>query len=163
MIIPAQARHHAALADLLEAVYIGEGFAPASSRDRLRDIAAIAGAGMLLVAPESKGDGVAGAVVYLEPGVPLSEIARPGEAEMRLLAVRHDHRGQGLGGKLVRACIALASSRSCGMVLSTQPAMTAAQRLYHAEGFERDPSRDWVHVNGSLRLVFIRPVDGLSP
>ena len=47
--------------------------------------------------------------------------------------------------------------RGCGcLVLSTQPSMAAAQRLYRAEGFERAPSRDWVHANGSERLVFAR-------
>lgn len=162
MIILAQPRHHAALAELLEAVYIGEGYAPASSRDRLRDISAIASAGMLLVAPGPQGDEVAGAVVCVEHGVPLSEIAWSGEAEMRFLSVQHNHRGRGLGGQLVRACIAHAVSRSCGMVLSTQPSMTAAQRLYEAEGFKRAPSRDWTHSNGSKRLVFTRTTYGLD-
>lgn len=156
MIVRAQLHHHAALADLLEAVFIGEGYAPASSRERLRNIAAIAEAGALLVATGPSGE-VAGAVACVGHGAPLAEIALPGEAEMRLLSVHPGRRGRGVGGELVRACIAESARRGCGaLVLSTQPSMAAAQRLYRAEGFERAPSRDWVHANGSERLVFAR-------
>ena len=78
---------------------------------------------------------------------------------MRLLAVHSHHRGQGLGSKLIRACIAQAARCSLNsLVLSTQPSMFAAQSLYLSEGFKRVASRDWVHANGSQRLVFSRPL-----
>ena len=45
--IQAQPSHYAALADLFEGVFVGEGYAPASSRDRLRDITKVVEAGFL--------------------------------------------------------------------------------------------------------------------
>ena len=157
--VSAQPSHHAALADLFEAVFIGEGYAPASSRERLRNIAKIADAGLLLVATGPKGNEVFGAVFCVEISSPLCEIARYGEAEMRLLAVHSHYRGQGLGSKLIRACIAHAAKSSCNsLVLSTQPLMLVAQSLFQREGFKRVPSQDWTHSNGSERLVFSRPL-----
>ena len=160
VLVSAQPSHHAALADLFEAVFIGEGYAPASSSERLRNIAKIAEAGLLLVATGPKGNEVFGAVSCVEISSPLCEIARYGEAEMRLLAVHSHYRGQGLGSKLIRACIAHAAKRSScnSLVLSTQPLMLVAQSLYQREGFKRVPSRDWTHSNGSERLVFSRPL-----
>ena len=76
---------------------------------------------------------------------------------MRLLAVYSHYRGHGLGSKLIRACIAQAARCSLNsLVLSTQPSMFAAQGLYLSEGFKRVASRDWMHANGSERLVFSR-------
>ena len=132
--IQAQPSHYAALADLFEGVFVGEGYAPASSRDRLRDISKVAEAGFLLVATGPQGSEVLGAVALDSP-----------------------HRGHGLGSKLIRACIAQATRYSLSsLVLSTQPSMFAAQGLYLSEGFKRVASRDWMHANGSERLVFSR-------
>ena len=132
--IKAQPSHYAALADLFEGVFVGEGYAPASSRDRLRDITKVAEAGFLLVATGPQGREVFGAV-----------------------ALDSHHRGHGLGSKLIRACIAQAARCSLNsLVLSTQPSMFAAQGLYLSEGFKRVASRDWMHANGSERLVFSR-------
>ena len=155
--IKAQPSHYAALADLFEGVFVGEGYAPASSRDRLRDITKVAEAGFLLVATGPQGSEVFGAVALVEISSYLCEIARHGEAEMGLLAVHSHYRGHGLGIKLIRACIAQAARCSLNsLVLSTQPSMFAAQGLYLSEGFKRVASRDWMHANGSERLVFSR-------
>jgi len=73
-----------------------------------------------------------------------SERLDPGEAGIRMLAVRPDAQGQGTGRALVDACIARA--RTLGrpaLLLHTTPWMTAADRLYESEGFLRFPERDW--------------------
>ena len=54
----------------------------------------------------------------------------------------------------MRRCIELAQRRGFSrLVLSTQPAMLAAQRLYARLGFERLPERDWQTDAGGEQLV----------
>jgi len=58
------------------------------------------------------------------------------ESKLRLLIVHPRARGQGLGRRLTRACIAFA--RRAGyrrMVLWTQSHLAAARAIYQAEGF----------------------------
>lgn len=155
-IIRAEPRHHGEIANLLESVFIGEGFAPPTSRDRLRRISHIAEDGKLLVAEDADGQ-VAGAVAYLTHGSSLAEIAGQGEAELRLLAVRPASRTHGVGKALVKECLVLAKGLAhATVVLSTQPSMVAAQHLYKHLGFVRSPDRDWIHANGGRRLVYSR-------
>jgi ribosomal protein S18 acetylase RimI-like enzyme len=96
--------------------------------------------------------------VMLEPWHPGSEVARgPHEAEMRALAVAPAARGRGVGATLVQAVLDRAAARGAGwMVLSTQPAMATAQRLYQAQGFTRMPDRDWAPVPGFTLLAYGR-------
>ena len=49
------------------------------------------------------------------------------------------------------------------MVLSTDPRMTAAHRLYERLGFRRLPERDWTPVPGIDLLVYaLRPLSAVS-
>jgi ribosomal protein S18 acetylase RimI-like enzyme len=75
----------------------------------------------------------------------MADIARPGEAEMRMLAVARDARGRGVGEALVRACVdrARAVEGCTSVALSTQRTMVTAHRLYERLGFVRTPDRDW--------------------
>jgi ribosomal protein S18 acetylase RimI-like enzyme len=84
--------------------------------------------------------------VMLEPYHAASEVARThDEAEIRALAVAPDAQGKGVGRMLLHAVIDRAvRSRVHHLVLSTQPAMVAAQHLYAASGFIRLPDRDWM-------------------
>lgn len=113
------------------------------------------GHGKVLIAVED--DRMLGTVM-LEAWHPASEVARGAdEGEIRALAVAPQAQGRGVGRALVRAVIDQAAT--CGMrqlMLSTQPAMTAAQRLYVAEGFTRIPDRDWTPVAGLTLLAFGR-------
>lgn len=118
--------------------------------DELRDVAKRAASAEVLVAVL---DGrPVGTVTYVPMGAggPMSELARPGEAEMRMLAVSPAARGRGAGEALVRACVARArATEGCtGMVLSTQPIMKAAHRIYERVGFVRAPERDWQPLEG---------------
>ncbi|WP_181780628.1 GNAT family N-acetyltransferase [Pseudonocardia pini] len=94
--------------------------------------------------------------VMLQPWGPDSEIARAAEEiEMRALAVSPAAQGRGVGRALVDAAVSRARHGGHGrVVLSTQPAMRAAQRLYRTAGFERLPDRDWSPLPGVVLLAF---------
>lgn len=109
----------------------------------LRDVAKRAADAQVLVA--AAGDTVLGGVTFVPAGGPLADIARPGEAEIRMLAVAHAARGRGVGEALVRACVerARATDGCRAVVLSTQRTMHSAHRIYERLGFVRTPERDW--------------------
>jgi GNAT superfamily N-acetyltransferase len=71
-------------------------------------------------------------------------VKRPGEAEIRALAVRPEARGTGVGRALLAAVIDRAASLDVQyLLLLTQPEMKAAHHLYGEAGFARLPERDW--------------------
>jgi ribosomal protein S18 acetylase RimI-like enzyme len=120
--------------------------------DTLRSLGSV-GSGEVLVAVED--DRLAGTVL-LQPWNPDCEVARGrDEAELRALAVAPEAQGRGIGRVLLRAAIDRAKARGVDhLVLSTQPTMKAAQRLYRAEGFVRLADRDWSPVRGITLLAF---------
>jgi ribosomal protein S18 acetylase RimI-like enzyme len=124
--------------------------------DTLR-VLGLAGAGEVLVAVEH--EQVLGTVM-LDPWSPSSEVARSAdEAEIRALSVAPQAQRHGVGGVLVRAVIERAVSRGVRhLLLSTQPNMTVAQRLYLALGFDRIPERDWSPAAGVALLVYGLPL-----
>jgi ribosomal protein S18 acetylase RimI-like enzyme len=100
--------------------------------------------------------------VLLVPWSRSSELARePGEAELRAFAVAPRVQGRGVGRLLLRAAVGRAAGRGVAMLrLCTQPAMTAAQRLYVSEGFARTPERDWSPLPGITLLSYELPLVG---
>ncbi|MGP4083403.1 GNAT family N-acetyltransferase [Streptomyces sp. KR55] len=109
----------------------------------LRDVAKRAAAADVLIAVA---DGhVLGGVTFVPSGGPMADIAGPGEAEIRMLAVAQEARGRGAGEALVRTCIvrARAIAGCTRIVLSTQRTMHTAHRIYERLGFTRTPERDW--------------------
>lgn len=108
-------------------------------------MADLAGDGDLFVAER---DGViAGAVVHVGPGRARNAIFPDDWSVIRMLVVAPELRGDGIGRRLVAAC--LKSARDAGapaVGLHTSPVMASALRLYTAIGFERDselpPIRD---------------------
>jgi GNAT superfamily N-acetyltransferase len=76
----------------------------------------------------------------------------PTVSKLRLLIIDPKARGQGLGKRLTRACIAFA--RRVGykkMVLWTQSHLGAARAIYQAEGFQKTASEK--HYSFGKRLV----------
>ncbi len=138
---------HTALGDLTARAYLDDGLLDFGESDPylpvLKDVAARAAAAEVLVAVE--GDRLLGGVTFVPAGGPVADIARPGEAEIRALAVAHEARGRGAGEALVRACLdrARATEGCTAVVLSSQRAMHTAHRLYERLGFVRTPERDW--------------------
>ncbi|WSQ11738.1 GNAT family N-acetyltransferase [Streptomyces sp. NBC_01231] len=109
----------------------------------LRDVTKRAAAADVLVA--TQGEQILGGVTFVPSGGPMAEIARPGEAEIRMLAIAREARGRGAGEALVRACVdrARATEGCVRVVLSTQRTMRSAHRIYERLGFVRVPERDW--------------------
>lgn len=108
----------------------------------------------LWVAVEDDGE-VLGSVTFAPPGSEYNEVAGPEEGELRMLAASPEARGRGIGAALVRHCIERA--RDLGLsavVLSTQPTMAAAHRIYEAVGFRRTPEKDWAPIPGVDLLAF---------
>ncbi|MET9772779.1 GNAT family N-acetyltransferase [Streptomyces sp. NPDC006367] len=135
------------LGEITARAYLQDGLLDFGESDaylgELRNVAKRAAAAEVLAAVA---DGrVLGGVTFVPSGGPMADIARPGEAEIRMLAVAHEARGRGVGEALVRFCAdrARAVEGCTGLVLSTQQAMRTAHRLYERLGFARTPDRDW--------------------
>ena len=146
-----------AVEEMTLSVYVSEGYTPPNRADALRNTARRSETTDLLVALDSESGKVLGSVSVMTARGPFSQIAGEDEAEMRLLGVDPATRGRGAGEALVRAC--LDRAKAAGMkrlVLSTQPTMTAAHRLYERLGFVRVPERDWYRQSGVQMLVYVR-------
>ncbi|MPZ28353.1 MAG: GNAT family N-acetyltransferase [Micromonosporaceae bacterium] len=138
----------------------------------LADVAGRAGAGELLVAVASERSSeasdaagftdpttgkVVGSVLFVLPGSRYAELAGPGEAEFRMLAVDPAAQGRGVGEALARACLDRAGRLGCRAVrICTRDFARTAHRLYERLGFVRTPERDWTPRRGvdlyALRL-----------
>lgn len=140
-------------------VYVGEGWAnPLHSPDYVRSLldaaARIEQAEVLISFVDDEPVGS----VTVTDGPPLANIAEPGELEVRMLAVLPRARRLGVAGALMQAAEDLARSRGMQkVVLSTDPAMTAARSLYAGRGYSRTPDRDWV-INGSHLITYALPL-----
>jgi len=143
------------IGDLTVRVYVDGGLVSPSSPyvGTLRDAADRGAKSELLVA--EVGGELAGAVAYCPPGSPYAELAGPGEAEFRMLAVLESARGKGVGRAMVLACTERARAAGLrGLRLSTQRNMGAAHRLYEGMGFVRTPDRDWAPAPGVNLLTY---------
>ncbi|GAA2781922.1 GNAT family N-acetyltransferase [Streptomyces showdoensis] len=145
-----------ALGEITARAYLDDGFLRFGEDDAylhlLRDVARRDAEAEVLVAVDTTDPAgpVLGGVTFTAGGEEWADIARPGEAEFRMLAVAHAARGRGVGEALVRACVdrARAVEGCTRMVLSTQRTMTGAHRIYERLGFVRSPERDWKPVQG---------------
>jgi N-acetylglutamate synthase-like GNAT family acetyltransferase len=149
----ATAAEHAELGELCVRAYAAADGLSESYAARLRDVAARTQTARVLVA-EDEGRAI-GCVTLILDGGPLGELARAGEAELRMLAVDPASQGHGAGAALVQACVE--EARAAGrerMLLSTPRERDAAHRLYARLGFARAPARDWSPVPGVHLLVY---------
>ncbi|MFJ3661643.1 GNAT family N-acetyltransferase [Streptomyces sp. NPDC090119] len=159
LIRPAAPAEYTALGEITARAYLEDGLLDFGADDaylgELRDVPRRAAAAEILVAV--RGGVLLGGVTFVPAGGPMADIAGPGEAEIRMLAVAHAGRGQGAGEALVRACVARARAvEGCrSLVLSTQPTMHAAHRIYERLGFRRTPHRDWNPLPGVLDLALL--------
>lgn len=144
------------IARLTVEVYVGEDFSPPSAAESLGNIEHRSEHGEVLVAVDEQNN-VVGALSLVLGGGALAQISSDDEAEIRMLAVDPSRRRSGAGRALTQECIERA--RAAGkrkIVLSTQPTMHAAHRLYERFGFVREPARDWVRTNGRPMLAYGR-------
>lgn len=147
--------------DLLCDVYVGGGFVSEARARQAYTQERLSANGLMLVACD--GTEILGSVTMVHPHSELSQLATDSEAEFRLLAVRPEARGRGVGEQLVNACINHARTPpniAERIVICTQPSMRSAQKLYEGLGFIREPLRDFVvpsmHPDKcpELRLVY---------
>ncbi|GAB7104386.1 GNAT family N-acetyltransferase [Streptomyces phaeofaciens JCM 4814] len=137
----------AALGEITARAYLDDGLLDFGESDaylvELRDVAKRAGAAEVLVAVE--GGCLLGGVTFVPGPGPMADLAVPGEAEIRMLAVDRAARGRGAGEALVRSCVerARAVEGCVRVILSTQRSMRSAHRIYERLGFVRTPERDW--------------------
>jgi len=132
---------------------------------QLRDVAARAPHGEVLVAVD--GPEILGCVTYVRAGSRYAELAGPGEAEFRMLAVSPAAQGRGAGAALVQACLDRAVAEGCAaVVICVRDFSAPAKRLYARFGFARDAAHDWSPVDGvvleGLRLPLVAKVPAAS-
>lgn len=155
VIRPATPDDYPAIAELTVEAYEADGHLTDENgyRETLADVAGRASSGEILVA--AAGSEVLGAVLFLPtPGSPYSEIARPGEAEFRMLAVAPRAQRRGIGERLVRACLDRARAAGAqAVVISARDFVQAPLRLYARLGFVRIPERDWSPLPGVQLLA----------
>jgi ribosomal protein S18 acetylase RimI-like enzyme len=144
------------IAELTVGVYVEGGLASREYVTELADVAGRASRAQLLVVRDADGR-VVGSVALVLDG-DFGEITESeDEAAFRMLVVDPEARGRGAGELLVSTC--LERARAAGrrrMVLSTDPRMAAAHRLYRRLGFTRLPERDWSPMPGIELLVYAR-------
>ena len=153
---PARPEDFAAIARLTVDVYVGGQLANDAYTPQLADVAGRASRSDLLVARDADGRMVGSVALVLSGD--FGQVATSAEeAEFRMLVVEPEARGRGIGELLVTTCFERA--RAAGkrrMVLSTDPRMTAAHRLYERMGFRRLAERDWSPMPGVDLLVYAR-------
>jgi ribosomal protein S18 acetylase RimI-like enzyme len=145
------------IGELTAGVYVADGLAPPEYVPTLADAAGRAELAQLLVARD--GDHIVGSVALVFDGEFGEVLHTDDEAGFRMLVVDRAARGRGVGERLVSAC--LERARAAGkrrMVISTDPRMTAAHRLYERLGFTRLPERDWSPLPGVELLVYQREI-----
>jgi ribosomal protein S18 acetylase RimI-like enzyme len=146
----------ARIAELTVDVYVQGGLASEAYTPQLADVAGRAGRSQLLVVRDTDGRVIGSAALVLQGD--FGEVTTSDEeAAFRMLVVDPGARGRGVGELLVTGC--LDRARAAGkrrMVLSTDPRMTAAHRLYQRLGFRRLPERDWSPMPGVDLLVYER-------
>ena len=146
----------ARIAQLTVDVYVGGGLATPAYAPELADVAGRAERAELLVVRDPGGR-VVGSVALVLTGDFGTVITSDEEAAFRMLVVDPAAQGQGIGELLVTTC--LDRARAAGkrrMVISTDPLMTTAHRLYQRLGFTRLPERDWRPEPGVDLLVYSR-------
>jgi len=146
----------ARIAQLTVDVYVGGGLATPAYAPELADVAGRAERAELLVVRDPSGR-VVGSVALVLTGDFGNVITSDAEAAFRMLVVDPSAQGEGVGELLVTTC--LTRARAAGkrqMVISTDPLMTTAHRLYERLGFTRLPERDWRPEPAVDLLVYSR-------
>lgn len=112
----------------------------------------LAGCSAVLVAATRDGDEPVGTVTYVTPDDAEWEhpAPPPGDAGFRVLAVRPDQEGRGVGAALVEACLHRARAEGRHrLLLTTMEWMHRAHRLYEDRfGFVRRPDLDKRYPSG---------------
>ena len=153
---PARPEDYDRIAELTVGVYVDGRLASDGYTPQLADVAGRASRAELLVVRDGR-ERVVGSVALVLRGDFGEVTASDEEAAFRMLVVDPSAQGQGIGQLLVSTC--LDRARAAGkhrVVISTDPRMTTAHRLYERLGFTRLPERDWSPMPGTDLLVYTR-------
>lgn len=141
---PVRDEEHTEVADLTVAAYLGTGHVDDEYEPVLRDVAGrVAGAEVFVAVDD--GGRILGGVTYVpDRASPYAEFDIEHAAGIRMLAVRPDAQGQGVGEALTQECIRHAKDQGRReLILHSGLTMKAAHHMYEKLGFERDPNLDW--------------------
>jgi ribosomal protein S18 acetylase RimI-like enzyme len=131
------------ITSLLTSVFVKEGHTDKSNAEKMFAPAELQKRGEIMLARSPEGK-LFGMVIFVLPTSPARQVAEADEAEIHLLAVYPEARGQGIASSLITACEQRATSSGYSkMVLSTQPTMKEAHRVYRQLGYRRNLARDW--------------------
>ena len=142
------------IAELTVGVYVDGRLASDGYTPQLADVAGRASRSELLVVRDARGH-IIGSVALVLSGDFGEITTSDDEAAFRMLVVDPAAQGHGAGQLLVITC--LERARAAGkrrMVISTDPRMTTAHRLYERLGFTRLPERDWSPMPGIDLLAY---------
>lgn len=121
---------------LTERAYSNDYEVTASYAEDLRDAASRAREDEVWVAEDIATGTILGSVWTPRPGQRISQLARQGELDFRMLAVAPEARGRGIGQTLAGHVIALGRDRGAlRVVMNSGPEMLGAHRLYERLGF----------------------------
>ncbi|WGD37103.1 GNAT family N-acetyltransferase [Lysinibacter sp. HNR] len=144
------------LADFCEEAYAHDYPIGDEYRQVIRGVAARAQTSLVWVAERSETGEIVASVTTPHPGKNISELGRPGELDLRLLAVSPRTRGEGIGELLTRFVIDLARERGDSrVVLNSGATMLGAHRLYEKIGFTRVRERETEFLNGEGELIYL--------
>ena len=157
---PVRPDEHSELADITVAAYLGFGHVDEEYEPELRDVAGrVAGAEVFVAVDDH--DRLVGGVTYVpDRASPYAEFDADHAAGIRMLAVRPEAQGQGVGEALTLECIRRARSEGRReLILHSGLSMKAAHQLYEKLGFERDPNLDWWPTPGIELLGYRMHLD----
>lgn len=143
---------HDAVAALLVDAYTSDYDISEEYRASLSAVAERAAEHEVWVAVGADGQ-LLGTVATPRAGRRISELARDGELDFRLLGVSPAARGRGVGETLTRHVLDLARERGASrVVMNSGPQMISAHRLYHRLGFARSHERETRVLDDGTRL-----------
>lgn len=160
---PVRDEEHSELADITVAAYLGIGHVDDEYEPELRDVAGRVAGAEVFVAVDEDGRLLGGVTYVPDRASPYAEFDAEHAAGVRMLAVRPDAQGQGVGEALTLECVqrAIAAGRT-ELILHSGLTMTAAHRMYEKLGFERDPNLDWWPTPGIELLGYRMHLDPRS-
>lgn len=133
----------------------------------IADVAARAARPRVWVAEDATDGTLLATITTPRPGEVLSDVARPGEMDLRLLGVAAAARGRGIGSLMMRHGLRLGRIRAVTqVVLNTSTEMVAAYEMYDRMGFSRlwDREAEITREDGtSFRLLAYGIDPNLAP
>jgi ribosomal protein S18 acetylase RimI-like enzyme len=158
LVRPATAGEYTAAGEICVAAYRATGQLGDDSEyaAELADVAARTVDAEVIVAVDTGSGEVLGSVTFARHGSSLAELAAPGEAELRMLAVAAAAQRRGIGTRLARACVDRAVDLGCSaLVMYVRDFNAGARRMYAGLGFHETPEHDW-HFSETGHLVAMR-------